>query len=219
MNTSAERHLAKAQGYLEKGDGFHRKAAEEMVEALEADPSLSVRAVAREIGRGEHYVRRLVDAARRAAQTGTFEVDWQSGTNVRSDVVAKTLRDAPLEQVEQIISDLPRDRQKAIGAAAGNEYLKARTELESEERDMPPHERKEREAAAEVLSQKAREASGGFAALGIHGHLEQALEELQELEAFTAESLRPIIDIYAAIGQELLVKAAMVDLELDLQEV
>ena len=130
-----------------------------------------------------------------------------------------SLRDAPLEQVEQIISDLPAERQKAVAAAAGHEYLKARSDYETEERDRTPAERKEREAAGEALTQKVREASGGFAALGIAGHMEQALEELQELDSFTAENLRPIIDLHAAIGNELVVKAAMVDLEFDLQEV
>jgi len=93
------------------------------------------------------------------------------------------LRDAPLEQVERIISDLPPERQQAIGAAAGNAYMKARQQYEDTERNMTPAERKEREAVVSEVGRSARQLGAGFTALGIVGHIEQATEEMEELNA------------------------------------
>jgi hypothetical protein len=219
MNASAEKHLAKAETYLGKGEEFYRKAAEEIVAAQEADPALSNREIARRMGRGEAYVRTLLEAASRAAQTGVFEMNWKSGTNARSQVVAKTLREAPLEQIEQLISTLPKDRQQAIGAAAGNEYLKARQNYDETERNLTGAERKEREAASESLTQKVREATGGFLSLGIAAHIEQATEELRELDAPTEETMRIISVALTDLCQEFQVKAAMVGLDYERIEV
>jgi hypothetical protein len=54
----------------------------------------------------------------------------------------KILREAPLEQVEQIIDELPAERKQAVAAAAGDSYAKAR------------QEHNEREARAGVLMWK-----------------------------------------------------------------
>lgn len=222
MNTLADKHVAKGQGYLERGEEFYRKAAEEFLAAKEADPTLSNAEIARQTGRSNQYIGRLLTAVTRASETGTFEVDWNSGSNVRSNVVTKTLRDAPMEQVEQIIADLPAERQKAVAAAAGHGYLKARVELEDEERNRTPAQRKEREAAADALADSGRKATAGFATLGIAGHIEQATDELTELVAdasLSPETLQVVLRADAAWRHELQVAAAMVGLEVDLAEV
>jgi hypothetical protein len=95
----------------------------------------------------------------------------------------RTLTDAPLEQVEQIIAGLPKERQQAVAAAAGNAYLQARQQYADDERHITEAERHDRERAHEEITRSARNATAGFTALGIIGHLDQATEELRELNA------------------------------------
>lgn len=222
MNTLAEKHLAKAQGYLAKGDGFYRKAAEEIVAAQEADHTLSNREIGERFDKSASWVR---DIVRWSTTSQGVASPWAGKEHADNRAVAHTkriLRDAPLEQVEQVISELPRERQRAVAAAAGNEYLKARQDYDEEEKRLSIADRKERQATSEVLTQKVREASGGFASLGIAGHIDQATEELRELVAdssLTAETLRIVLAADAAWREELQVAAAMVGLEIDLQEV
>jgi hypothetical protein len=93
------------------------------------------------------------------------------------------LRDAPMEQVEQIIDTLPRERQQAIAAAAGHGYMKARQEQDEADQRRTPAEQRERDEARDSLTRPIRQATSTFTSLGIVGHLEQATEELRELTA------------------------------------
>jgi hypothetical protein len=93
------------------------------------------------------------------------------------------LRDAPLEQIEQVVASLPRERQQALAAAAGHGYAKARQEYDERERNLTEAEKREREDARESLTRPVRQAVADFASLGIVGHLEQATDELRELTA------------------------------------
>jgi hypothetical protein len=52
----AAQHLARAATYAAKGEEYYRRAAEEMIAAKAADPALSNRAIAREIGRSHRWV-------------------------------------------------------------------------------------------------------------------------------------------------------------------
>lgn len=113
--------------------------------------------------------------------TRVIQPDQRAGMDASK--ARKVLRDAPLEQVEQLVAGLPAERQQAIAAAAGHGYLKARQEQDEQERRRTPAERREREQARESLTRPIRQATGGFASLGIVGHLEQATEELRELNA------------------------------------
>jgi leucyl aminopeptidase len=126
------------------------------------------------------------------------------------------LRDAPLEQVERIISELPADRQRAIGAAAGQAYLQARQRHEDEEARMTPAQRREREATTAETGRSARSMAAGFATLGIVGHIEQATEELRELNAdhsVTEEMARQIDQATNELVTEVEVAKGMAGLE------
>jgi len=185
MNQSAERHLAKARDYLARGDGWYEKAAVEMRAAK--DDGATWPEIADALERGTTWVRTIVRWAESPANGGRASVTpfaREPGVTSEDRAAAKkTLREAPLEQVEQIISELPRERQRAVGAAAGHAYLGARQQYDEEESRMTPAQRKEREAITAEVGRQARSMAAGFTSLGIVGHIEQATEELQELNS------------------------------------
>lgn len=124
MNQSAERHLSKAEDYLGRGDAFYRKAATEIVAAKESDPALTNTLIGERLGKSRDWVSKIVtwastdDPGSTPFGGGTAESKGRGAVEAR-----RVLRDAPMEQVEQIISELPASRQRQIGAAAGDSYL------------------------------------------------------------------------------------------------
>lgn len=92
MNAAAETHLAAATSFIaiaEAADSSsvaYRKAAEEIDKAMKADPTLTQRAVAKDIGKSQQYVGVLLKALTSALVTGVFDVDWRSGSNKRADL-------------------------------------------------------------------------------------------------------------------------------------
>lgn len=113
----------------------------------------------------------------------------------RSALVSGVIGDLPQEQVERVVAELPKQQRQALGAAAGQPYLAARQEYDEQEGRLTERERRERDEAVNRATQQTRELSGGFAALGIAGHLNQATEELNELAAdasVTKKQLREI---------------------------
>lgn len=182
MTRKAEQHLAKAQEYVARGEEFYRKAAAEIVAAQKADPTLSNREIGEWFGHSEHWVRKIVAWSTSATTTshgpfgGPEEVAKADTRDAR-----RVLREAPIEHVEHIIDQLPPERKRAVAAAAGNSYLKARQDYDEEERSLSHAERAEREIAQDAITKSARTATAGFTALGIIGHLEQATDELREL--------------------------------------
>lgn len=194
MNPAAERHLAKAEGYLGKGKEFHQKAADEIIAAQKADPALGYREIGARLGYSKDWCQRLVTwrTSVSARDTPPFAYDSEDRP-LRA--TRQTLREAPLEQVEQIIGELPPERQQAIAAAAGSGYHQARRDFEEKERNLTPAERKEREAGRATIDQYAGRISAPFTTLDIAGHLEQAREKLSELieaHALSAEVMKPI---------------------------
>lgn len=183
MNRAAERHIDKAAGYIEKGEGYYARAADEIVAAQAADTTVSNREIGERFGRSKDWVRQLVlwrttgDSSR---QPTPFS-GQADAINLRK--TRQMLREAPLEQVERMVAALPRARQVAIAAAAGDAYSKARQDHEDRERQRPEQERRAQDQAREQISRPVRQAAAGFTSLGIVGHLEQAAEELRELTA------------------------------------
>lgn len=53
-------HLAKAKDYIAKGEDYYRRAAEEIVAAQTADPTLGYRAIGETLGRSPSWCQRLV---------------------------------------------------------------------------------------------------------------------------------------------------------------
>lgn len=200
MNREAARHVDKAVGYIERGEGFYRKAAEEIVAAQKADPTLSNREIGEHFERSATWVRDLVRWITTSQSTAPTPYSGQAdAVNLRK--TKQMLREAPMEQVEQIVSSLPKSRQLAIAAAAGDRYATARQEHDEREARLTPAERREREQAGERLTRPVRQAAAGFTTLGISGHLEQAAEELNELNAdasLTPKAMKPITRAHEA---------------------
>jgi len=214
MNNNATRHLSQAATFVAKGDQFYRKAAEQIIAAQKADPMLSNRQIGKYIGevvRGKAYdpswVGKIV-AWRTTDAAQPFGEEARPGMRDGVDRAAtkRILREAPLEQIEQIIDELPPSRRQAVAAAVGHGYAKARQEYDEEEARKTPAQRDEEQRAALALTQPIRKAMGGFAALGIIGHLEQATEEIRELNAdasMTPELAKGIDRVLAALTREL----------------
>lgn len=117
MNTAAERHLAKAEGYLAKGDNWYGKAADEIIAAQKADPTISQREIGEKFGKSQKWVARLV-AWRTSESPATHPIDWERGSHsTKAEIeagVKKTLIEAPFEVVETILMDLPAKRAAKI---------------------------------------------------------------------------------------------------------
>jgi hypothetical protein len=184
MNREAARHLTRAANYLAKGEDYHRKAADEIIAARAADPTLSNREVGEWFGRGRTWARTIVQWRTTGQPDG---IDWQRGSHATTAEIEagakKLLAKAPLEQVEQIVASLPKGRQQALAAAAGNEYMRARQSRDDSDRQRTPREQRERDDAAETLTRSTRRAVGDLSSLGIVELIEQATDELRELTA------------------------------------
>jgi hypothetical protein len=210
MNVSAERHLAKAQNYLAKGDEYYRKVKPELEAAIAAGAS-QVEA-ARYLARSRKWVQ---DVLAWDGQGSLYSEDTPARQRRQA---VQVLREAPMEAVERIIDELPRERRQAVAAAAGHAYSKARREYEEAERNLTPLQHKEREVASAELSAGIDRALGGFAAMGIVDHIEQATEDLREQvekQALSADLLRAIDTAIDALLEEREVARAMFGLEVE----
>jgi hypothetical protein len=197
MNHTAERHLAQAATYIGRGDEFYWKAGEEILAAQQADPTLSLREAARRISRSEKWVRTIVRHVT-TAEPGS-QLDWERGSHATAAEIRegaeKLLREAPAEQVEQIVASLPADRQVILGAAVGDAYSISRREFDEEELALPPAQRKEREAAQGKVSDHVGRAMAGLDTFGIVNHLGQATSILSRMiaeDALTEEYMQQV---------------------------
>jgi len=173
MNKSAERHLAFAKDYLAQGDQYYRQAKAE-IDAAHAEGA-SVQEIAKGLGRSDQWVRDTLYWDGK----GTLYGKDTEARGVR--MTKQVLREAPLEQIEQMISDLPKDRQAAIGAAAKDKYMTARHEYNETEKHMTPAQHKEREAAIATTGQQVGRMMIGFNMLGVCSDIGHAVEILKEI--------------------------------------
>lgn len=214
MNREAERHLDQAGKFLGKGEENYRKAAFHIQAAKDAGASTEV--VAAALGRSTHWIQHVL---KWAASPESKEHPSPFGGKTpeqkgRGAVEARRiLREAPLEQVEQIIAELPFERQQAVAAAAGDRYAKVRQAADEKERGLTPAQRKEREAAVETVRQGSAEMMAGLDALAIVTDLEHATELLAamvEKSVITPDGMRRIDTALAAFLDEYKVAQAMV---------
>ncbi len=171
MNTQATKHLSQAASFVAKGTEFYRKAAEEIVAAQKADSTLSNRQAGEyigEIARGESYSENWVRGIVRWRTSSQEPADtpWAFDTPRRqADMTKQILREAPLEQIEQIIDQLPADRRVEIAEAAlkpeKNERQRGRKTRQAnrEERHEDPAR-----YAAQVVSLDLRKANDALLA-------------------------------------------------------
>jgi len=215
MTSDAEKHLVKAERLLAKGDGFYAQAADEIIAAQQADPTLSNREIGERFGRSRQWVRILV--AWRTSGTSSLPTPYAGeadAINVRK--TKQILREAPLEQVEQIVASLPKERQTAILAAAGGGYEKARQAENERVKNLTPAQKKEIEAAQGEITAPFHRALGPMTAQRVVNHIDQATDGVKELisnNALTKEAYTEIQEALTRFHTELDVALAMAGLE------
>lgn len=101
VNKQAEQHLAKAEKFIGQGDEFYRKAAEEIVAARAADPTLSFREIGDRFGKGSDWAERLVTWVSNGDRDRPFGGEIRDERRHRS-VTRKVLRENPEIVAEEI---------------------------------------------------------------------------------------------------------------------
>lgn len=108
-------HIAKAKNYIAKGEDYYRKAAEEIVAAKDADPSLTNAKIADELGRSKAWVGYLI----RWVNNGDPDhpSPFQGSAEVRERSVARKLaRETPEVLVAAIAAAPPKAQRKIADA-------------------------------------------------------------------------------------------------------
>lgn len=174
MNHVAEQHLARAKEYVARGEEFYRKAAEEIIAAQKADPTLSNRAIGEWFGYGESWVSDVV--ARVTNPRGREEARRKQDEASNRAKAKRVLSEAAPEQIaEQFLSD-PVIREKVY---------------EAQNLTSAGYEQRGRQAA-ERSEKKFREDVGEEVADGLayQDQLRQAEAELFRARRGLLESLR-----------------------------
>lgn len=112
MNRSAKQHLDKAAGYVLKSEEFHSKAADEIAEAMDADPMLTQREIGEYIGNkvrrkpySPDWVARIVAWDTAADRDRTpFGGEAAQESRERS-VTKKTLRESRPSEIKELLDD------------------------------------------------------------------------------------------------------------------
>lgn len=121
MNQDAKRHLEKARDYVGRGDGFYRKAAEEIIAAQKADHTLSNREIGEWFGRGADWVRILVQWSTNDDPDSTpFGGELVQERREKS-VMKKVLTSSEPEQIAELLED-PEVRQNLAAAQRVHEF-------------------------------------------------------------------------------------------------
>jgi hypothetical protein len=117
VNDQARKHLGRAQGFLARGTEFYEKAADEIIAAKAADADLKNREIGEHLGYGKDWARKIIAWREDAEAPRTpFIEPGRETPDVRG--ARRVLAQAPVEQVEQIIEDLPAERVAQIASAA-----------------------------------------------------------------------------------------------------
>lgn len=218
MNREAESHLDKAEGYLGKGETWYRKAGTEIALARTAGATWTE--IGDRLDRSVSWCQKVVAWAESPANGTSSSPSPYSGEapaiNVRK--TRQMLREAPLEQVEQIISSLPADRQQAIAAAAGDRYASARQRFDEEQRrPLTPAERREREQGEQAVREHVARVAAPIQAMSIESLLEEATDMLKSMvedRGVSAPVLVPIEKALDAFVTEFQVARGMAGLDL-----
>lgn len=109
-------HLAKARDYLARGEEFYARAADEIIAAQKADPTLGYREIGERLGRSEYWARELVKWRTSAMDTSPTPFGGPAENEARYDRQARTalkdperrrkaLAELDTREVEQIAQD------------------------------------------------------------------------------------------------------------------
>jgi len=190
----AEKHFTKARGYLVKGDEMYRKAAAEIRAGMKADPSLTQEEIGRWFGHSQSWVQRLLAWDKDYSSTNNPTPFVRPANKTANDTKA-FLRDAPMEVVERVLDDLPKERKEQIAAATGDSYMQAkRDEIERRARKTD-EERQADWEAAERLNEIQQNLFGQEGALSIRLdllHAATTLSEMIEARTLTPKAARLI---------------------------
>lgn len=110
MNRSAEQHLTKAKDYVARGEEFYRKAAEEIVAAQTADPTLGTREIGEWFGRSHTWVQDIVrwhttgKSTRGGSEGAPTPYAEQQGA-VAKRHARSVLRDASPEEIAELLDE------------------------------------------------------------------------------------------------------------------
>lgn len=218
MTNEAQKHLDKAVKLIAKGDGFYSQAADEIIAAQKADPTLSNREIGEKFSRSKEWVRALVTWRTTGEPDGPM--NWRRGSHAtKKEIdkgVEKFLADAPMELVERLIDDLPEDRKLIVAAAAGSGYHKERLKENERVKNLTPAQRKEIEAAKAAITAPMDKALGEITLLRVVNHIEQATDgivELIEARALNPAAVDAIRTALIRLNTELDVAFAMAGLE------
>lgn len=108
MNQRAEKHLVKAKTFIEKGDSFYAKAADEIIAAMAADHTLSNREIGERFNRSREWVRVLVQWRTSGKPSGA-PINWQRGSHATTEEIEagakKLLAEGTPEQVTELVGE------------------------------------------------------------------------------------------------------------------
>lgn len=122
-------HIAKAKDYMAKGDEFYAKAGAEIAAWLEEDFSRTHQQAADLMGVSRKTIGRLYQMH----TSGSRAPEWDSGTNVRTEVAEKALKDP--EQRRQVIASMPTSALDALQQEATEAVVQRARAERSEHRD------------------------------------------------------------------------------------
>lgn len=115
MNDQAKGHLVKAKAHLAKGDSWYHKAAVEIIAAQKADPTLTNVEIGKQFGRSENWVRKIVTWGTNPTAPSPFAEPDRDTPDVRG--AKRVLAEAPLEQVENMLSGVSVQRRAALATS------------------------------------------------------------------------------------------------------
>lgn len=114
-------HLARAKDYIARGEDFYRKAAEEIVAALDADPTLGYGRIGKAIGRDESWARRLVQWSTNPSPAASTPFGGADERHRKDASAAKKVAREQPEAIAAAITEAPAEAQRKIA----DELIKA----------------------------------------------------------------------------------------------
>jgi hypothetical protein len=163
MNQNAEQHLARAADYVARGEEFYRKAAEEIVAAQQADPTLGYREIGEWFGHSKSWVNRVVRWSTSVPSTGQLPSSEEQGA-----VAKRHAKSVARKEPEALIEDAA--TRESLGRAFDEHYTKKAQESarHQHKREVEEHggedeyaDHQHRQHIAEVVS-VARGATSGW---------------------------------------------------------
>lgn len=101
-------HLARARDYLARGEEFYARAADEIIAAREADPTLGYREIGKRLARSEYWARELVKWRTSAMDTSPTPQRVTPATvkiNVRKHITYADLTTEEMAALGYVVTD------------------------------------------------------------------------------------------------------------------